>query len=149
MWQTVTTLIRRSFWRRFGHKKDSVKRDSESPYGRQISDQMRNNDMVGKYPAGGRLGDLAGACEGDFADSIDVSVEERALKINEGGVCASDPGNFAGCAWNSLHYRRNCGFLGHDGVPWLWEAEKQCWLPVTKSSRATDYAALQARTRPV
>jgi len=114
MWQTVNALIRRSFWLRVGQKKDSVKRCPKGPDGLQISDQMRNNDVIGENPATGRLGDLSGACDGDFADSVDVSIEGRALKINEGSVCASDPGNFAGYARNSLNYRRNCGCIGHD-----------------------------------
>jgi hypothetical protein len=46
--------------------------------------------------------------------------------------------------WNVLD-NKFCGFVGHDGIPWLWEASQSCWLPVTESSRAGQYAALQAR----
>jgi hypothetical protein len=149
MWQIVCNLIRQPFWRRFRHEKDSIKGGSKGSYSRQISDQMGDNNVVNENRAAGRLRDMSATRQGDLADSVDMPIEGRVLKINEGSMCASDPGNFASYAWDSFDHRRNVGFLGHDGVPWLWEADKQCWLPVTESSRAADYAALQARTRPV
>jgi hypothetical protein len=34
-------------------------------------------------------------------------------------------------------WRIRSGFIGHDGLPWLWEEGRSCWLPVTESSRAS------------
>ena len=35
-------------------------------------------------------------------------------------------------AWDNLDWRLHVGFLGHGNIPHIWNAEKECWLPVTE-----------------
>jgi hypothetical protein len=55
----------------------------------------------------------------------------RALEINEGSLSAGNRRNLTGDAGNVLD-NRFLGFVGHDGLPWLWEESRSCWLPATK-----------------
>jgi hypothetical protein len=64
------------------------------------------------------------------------------IKIYNRSVSASGV-----CQWWE-GWRGRQGFIGHDGIPWLWEASKECWLPVTESSHAAAYAILKNGAPP-
>ena len=40
-------------------------------------------------------------------------------------------------AWDNLDWRLHVGFLGPGNIPHIWNAEKECWLPVTESMTAS------------
>jgi hypothetical protein len=86
--------------------------------------------------------------QSDLSNSVQHSEEGRVIEENKWSVCARQSGQAASNAGNCFNGLGSCGFVGHDGVPWLWEAEQECWLPATKSSRAKAYAALQS-SRPL
>jgi hypothetical protein len=59
----------------------------------------------------------------DVCDSLIESKIRGSFEIDKGGNSAADfrQGNLG-------DWRRHCGFVGHDGVPWLWESSEECWF---------------------
>jgi hypothetical protein len=132
----MNALIRWTFRLWFGHQQDSVKGAAEASNSRDIADKAGNYNSVEKDTfALGITGNLTGYGERNFANAVEEAKEGRVLEINKRGISACNCGNLARDARN-IFDDRFLGFVGHDGVPWLWESSKECGLPVTESSRA-------------
>jgi hypothetical protein len=71
----------------------------------------------------------------EIGDAIIETEIWNPFKIKEGrnGTCSLREGYWSG--WQST-----CGLIGHDGTPWFWDANKECWVPVAASSLAAAYA---------
>ncbi len=82
---------------------------------------------------------VADVGEGFKRHADDAVVESKIwgrVEIDYGRHCTPYQGE-----WGDL--RSGQAFIGHDGNPWVWEASKECWLPITESSRADAYAKMR------
>jgi hypothetical protein len=118
----MMSLIRRAFGFWFRHEKNCIKRRPKAFDGFYIPYKMRD-DNTNHHPSFGDRSHL-GCLKGDLPNSVQKFRVGGALEIDE--------------------WRRHIGFVGHDGIPWLYDDDDEDWLPVTKSRRyAFAYAALQ------
>src|SRR5271165_1282029 len=143
MWQPVNDLIRWAFWLWFGHQQNAIERGAKSSNGGDVAAKVCHDDAIQNDFAIGICTEYPPCFHRDLSDAVQQSVERNVLEINEGSIRAAYRGNAASNARNRFNDGGLVGFIGHDGVPWVWEASKGCWLPVTESSRASEYAALQ------
>ena len=79
--------------------------------------------------------------KGDVGDARVEPVIRSCVEIYDRRKCATH--------WGELReIRSGLGFIGHDGNPWVWEASKECWLPIMESSRADAYASAKTCAPP-
>jgi hypothetical protein len=119
----MMSLIRRTFGGWLRQEKNSIKRVSKPFDSFHVSDKMRDRNTVNQHflPIGGHY-NLAGL-DSHLPNPVHKPKGCNAFEIDE--------------------WRRRCGFLGHNGIPCLWDDTQERWLPVTESSYASAYAALQ------
>jgi hypothetical protein len=137
----MKALISPSLWGWIGQQFDSCYRAFQSRH------SLRAHSKMGDGLAFSNDRSVNGCVNKRFkSDVCDSLIEPKirgSFEINNRGNSAADCGQ-----GNLGDWRRHCGFIWHDGVPWLWESSKECWLPVTESSRADEYADLQSRLAP-
>lgn len=139
--------IRRAFWRWFGHQKNVVDGGAQAPQSGQVASKMRNDNTVYGNPAIGAGCDQPVGFQSNLANSIEQPNGAGVFKVKEGRVSAGDGGDLTRVSGNILgdDWRSHCGFIGHDGLPWLFDDDAQDWLPVTQTKWAGRYAAMQKR----
>lgn len=143
---SAIALVRRAFRFWLGQQYDAVDGGAEALQGRDVAHQVGHQNPVEQdsLRAVRSWSDLSTGLNGDLPYSVQKAEKGSVLEIEKRCLGAGDCGNSACDAGNALDWRRDCGFVGHDGVPWLWEARRGCWLAATESSRAGDYARLLA-----
>ncbi len=135
--------IRRAFRRWFGRGKDAVDGGAQAYQSRQIASQMRDDGAVRDKPTAWADRHQSAGLQGDLADSVEQPKGAGVFKVDEWRAAAGDAGNLTRIGGNVLgdDWRRYCGFVGQDNVPWLWDDDKQDWRPVTETRFAARYAA--------
>ncbi len=136
-------LIRRTFWHWFGHKDDAIQCGAEAFDSQQVSSKMTNDNAIDNRFSIFGSPEQSGGLQSDLAYSIEMTIKRSCVEIDKRSIPARYSGNAALNARNAFNDLGSIGFVGHDGLPWLWETSKECWLPVTESSYAAAYATLK------
>lgn len=136
-------LIRCAFRRWLGHQKNAVQGGAQTSYSLDVSDKMRDYDAINDNAFSRKICNLSRNFNGNFANASNQPIERGAFKINEGSIGACNGRYAAGCTRDVFYDLSSLGFVGHNDIPWLWEARKRCWLPATESSYSDAYAILR------
>jgi hypothetical protein len=136
MWQKMENLIGSALWGWIGQQFNSFYCFFKGAHGltahAQVSNHntFRDNIVINRGVSERFQRDV---CHSPLESKIWGSVEVNERSYGASNLSQGDYGDWRGFV----------GFVGRGGVPWLWEADKQCWLPVTESSRVAEYAALK------
>jgi hypothetical protein len=84
------------------------------------------------------VGDVKNNLKGHIGDAVENPEVRDAIEIDHGRISAR------GIKQWREDWRVGQGFIGQDGIPRIWETSKQCWLPLSESSRAGGCATLKS-----
>jgi hypothetical protein len=132
----MISLIRRTFGRWFRQEKNSIKRGSKALDSLQVPDEIRDQSMIKQYVTVGCHCNLAANPKGYLPNTVHKPKEWGGFEIDKWRLSACDD------------MRRHYGFIGHDGIPCLWDDTQERWLPATESCYASAYAALHRAASP-
>ena len=128
-------LVCWAFRLRFGHQQYAVERGPKAFDRLDIASKMSDDDSVIDRMAGCVRAKEPVGVQSDLCAPIQESVEREHFRNRQTDRLRFDSGKAASNARDCLNRAWLVGFVGHDGLPWVWEDSKQCWLPVTELSR--------------
>jgi hypothetical protein len=120
-------LVFLTFWDRLNHKLNLFNRILERHHRVDWHPQMSNNYAVANSFVANRH--ISKSFQGEGRNPSIVAVIAHPIGINERCARASEARNVVGLARNDLgdDWRLNCGFIGHDGFPYVRDEKREAW----------------------
>jgi hypothetical protein len=78
--------------------------------------------------------------ESDCADAVPDPKIGDSVEVDKWRGCAGNRRNLSLPAWYAFYLRRGRGFIGHDGTPYRFDTNQECWGPPHESSASGDAA---------